>query len=157
MGILLANWLISKQGELKKYDGLDLIGLGLMAASAIQQIGVVMAGGGQQFGWKSVQIPKELLGALFFLLSFVWLWRLEREYRTFTWYRYRRTQARSGFIYGAYHFLFGCVVIGLSLVPKLDLVNLLTGVGLTLIGVFFIYWRSGRTITHDVKSLIRKS
>lgn len=152
VGVILADLLLSHQGELKTYEGLDLLALGLAAAGPIWQLGLVFSGH-ISFVWR---LPKELLLALVFLLFFVWLLRLEREYRTFLWYRYRRTQAKSGFIFGAYLFLLGLVTVAASLVPKFISADLISGGLYMLSGGIFIYWRSGRVLSHDVKSLIKK-
>ncbi len=157
LGVVLASFLLSRQGELKFYEGLDLSGLGLMAALAIEQIGVVIAGAGEGVKLGSLGLaPKELGSALVFLLCFVWLWRLEREYRTFNWYRYRRTQARSGFVFGMYLVFLGLTLALFSFVPKLAEMTLILGIASLVLGAIFIYWRSGRVLAHDVKTLIKK-
>lgn len=144
VGVYLANLLLSYSGELKLYEGLDISFLGVAAGAAIGQIGLVF-GREVSLVW---QVPKELLLGLIFLVFFVWLWRLEREYRTFGWYRYRKTQAKSGFIFGLFLILFG-IAIGLF-------GQLIFGILMLIFGVVLIYHRSGRMISVDIRSLIKK-
>ncbi|MBI1872137.1 hypothetical protein HYS10_01825, partial [Candidatus Collierbacteria bacterium] len=118
--------------------------LGLAAAAAIGQVGLIF-GGEVSLVW---QLPKGLLLGLILLVCFVWLWRLEREYRTFEWYRYRKTQARSGFIFGSFLILFG-VAIGVF-------GQFVLGILMLILGVIFIYYRSGRTLSIDIRNLIKK-
>lgn len=144
IGVVLANVLLSYIRELKPYEGLDLSSLGLAAGSAIGQIGLIF-GGEVSLLW---QIPKGLLLGLIFLVCFVWLYRLEREYRTFEWYRYRKTQARSGFIFGSFLVLFG-ISIGIFFQPVL-------GILMFIFGIILIYYRSGRVFAVDIRNLIKK-
>lgn len=140
VGLVLGLGLLSRRGEVKLSDGLDLAGLGLSGAIAFERLGRVFSGQVTLvFG-----VPGELLQAFLFLFIFVWLWRLEGEYRTFEWYRFRRTQAKSGFIFGSFLFLSG-IVIGFN--------SLLLGAASVLVGVGVVYWQSGRSLGYDVKLL----
>ncbi|OGD71999.1 hypothetical protein A3A84_02440 [Candidatus Collierbacteria bacterium RIFCSPLOWO2_01_FULL_50_23] len=140
VGLFLGITLLARRGEIKFYEGLDLASLGLPGAIAFERLGRVFAGlGSLVFG-----VPLELLQALFFLLIFVWLWRLESEYRTFGWYRFRKTQARPGFICGAFLFFSG-LVIATSALPF--------GLASVFLGLMLIYRQSGRSLAHDVKLL----
>lgn len=152
LGIVLADLLLSYRGEIKTYEGLDLLGLGFPAAASIWYLGLVFSGH-ISFVW---HLPKELLLALCFLVAFVWLWKMEREYRTFEWYRFRKTQARSGFIFGAFLCFLGLILVASSLVVKINVVDLGIGAMFIVFGCVFVYWRSGRSLSHDVKALIKK-
>ena len=141
VGLVLAVAILARREEIKSYEGLDLLGLGLPGAMAFERLGRVFSGE-VRLVW---QLPVELLQALVWLLVFVWLWRLEKEYRTFSWYRFRRTQARPGFIFGSFLFLSGLVMM-LSNSWPLGLFGL-------ILGAIIIYGRSGRSLSHDVKLL----
>ena len=141
IGLVLAVTILARREEIKSYEGLDLLGLGLPGAMAFERLGRVFSGE-VRLVW---QLPVELLQALVWLLVFVWLWRLEKEYRTFSWYRFRRTQARPGFIFGSFLFLSGLVMM-LSNSWPLGLFGL-------ILGAIIIYGRSGRSLSHDVKLL----
>lgn len=140
VGLVVGLSLLSRRGEVKLSDGLDLSGLGLSGAIAFERLGRVFSGKiTLVFG-----VPMEILQAFLFLLIFVWLWRLEGEYRTFGWYRFRKTQAKSGFIFGSFLFLSG-IVVGFN--------NLLLGVASVLAGIVVVYNQSGRSLNQDVKLL----
>lgn len=146
-GLVLAVAFLAKRQEIKFYEGLDLVGLGLPAAVAFERIGRVLAGQTTLF----LGAPKELLQAFLYLLVFVWLWKAEREYRTFEWYRFRRTQARPGFVFGAFLFLSG-IITGISyILPSVNFYYLVLGGASLIAGIALIYSRSGRSLSHDVK------
>ena len=79
IGLVVAVFILARREEIKYYEGLDLLGLGLPGAMAFERLGRVFSGE-IHLVW---QLPMELLQALVLLLVFVWLWRLEKEYRTF--------------------------------------------------------------------------
>ena len=140
VGLVVGLGILSRRGEVKLSDGLDLSGLGLSGAIAFERLGRVFSGQvSLVFG-----IPGEILQAFLFLLIFVWLWKLEGEYRTFEWYRFRKTQARSGFIFGSFLFLSG-MVIAFS--------DFFLGIGSVLVGIIVVYHQSGRNLNYDVKLL----
>lgn len=140
VGLVVGLSLLSRRGEVKLSDGLDLSGLGLSGAIAFERLGRVFSGQVTLV----LGVPGEILQAFLFLLIFVLLWKLEGEYRTFEWYRFRKTQAKSGFIFGAFLFLSG-IVIGFN--------SLLLGVASVLVGTLVVYWQSGRSLDYDVKLL----
>ena len=149
IGLVLAVTILARREEIKSYEGLDLLGLGLPGAMAFERLGRVFSGE-VRLVW---QLPVELLQALVWLLVFVWLWRLEKEYRTFSWYRFRRTQARPGFIFGSFLFLSGLVTILSNSWPFFKLPALAFGFFELILGTIIIYLRSGRSLIHDVKLL----
>lgn len=137
VGLVLGLIWLSRRGEVKLSDGLDLSGLGLSGAIAFERLGRVFSGQVTLlFG-----APVESFQALLFLLIFIWLWKLEGEYRTFEWYRFRKAQAKSGFIFGAFLFLSG-IVIGFN--------SFLLGVASALVGMVVVYWQSGRSLKHEI-------
>jgi hypothetical protein len=83
---------------------------------------------------------------------FVWLWRLEGEYRTFEWYRGNKNQARTGLISGL-------ALVGIGLFSMiLDGFVLSNSIGysvLIILGVLLIYTRSGHNLTEDIRSLTK--
>jgi len=151
VGVVLAVLLLSYSGVVKKHEALDLIGLGLPSAMAIGEAGLVF-GGSATLVW---QLPREILMALLFLLGFVWLWRLEGEYRTFEWYRYRKTQAKSGFIFGSFLVLSGLVIGGFGVISG-RVGELIIGGLMVILGAAYVYRRSGRSLSTDLSNLIKK-
>lgn len=149
IGLVFAVWWLGRRGEVKLFEGLDLVGLGLPGAMAFERLGRIFSGDTDLvFG-----VPLAIFQAFVFLLIFVWLWRLEPEYRTFGWYRFRRTQARNGFIFGAFLFLSGWEIMLTNLWPGFDAMAILLGISSILLGTIFVYYRSGRSLEHDVKLL----
>ncbi len=149
VGLILACVILYRREEIKFFEGLDLLGLGLSGGAAFERLGRVFSGEVNLI-WR---LPVELLQALAFLLIFVWLWRLEKDYRTFGWYRFRKTQAKPGFIFGAYLFFSGVVFVASSLWPTPFIYNLILGSASLVGGVGVIYSQSGRSLAHDVKLL----
>ena len=140
VGLVVGLGILSRRGEVKLSDGVDLSGLGLSGAMAFERLGRVFSGRiTLVFG-----APLEIFQAFLFLLIFVWLWKLEGEYRTFDWYRFRKTQAKSGFVFGSFLFLSG-IVVGFS--------SLLLGGVSVLVGMIVVYCQSGRSLSYDVKLL----
>lgn len=150
LGLILAVAVLARREEIKYYEGLDLLGLGLPGAMALERLGRVFSGEVRRLVW---QLPIELFQALVLLVVFVWLWRLEREYRTFSWYRFRRTQARHGFIFGSFLFLSGWVMILSNSWPVFKAGPLALGFAGVVLGTVIVYRRSGRSLVHDVKLL----
>lgn len=152
LGLSIANKIMAKKSEVKTYEGLDLIGLALPAGMALERIGRVLSGEVHLV----MNVPIELFEALLFLVIFVWLWKLEKEYRTFEWYRYRKTQARPGFIFGMFLVLGGLGFIVTGVYPKLIAVQVIQGVIGLIAGIVTLYRRSGRALSHDLSILIKK-
>lgn len=149
VGVILAVALLSRREEIKFYEGMDLMALGLSGASSFERLGRVFSGRVNLV----LGLPVELLQALAFLLIFVWLWRLEKDYRTFDWYRFRKTQAKPGFIFGAYLLLTGFLVLASSVWPTLSIYGLILGGTGLAGGIVVVYSQSGRSLAHDVKLL----
>lgn len=149
IGLVFGVGLLSRRGEIKFFDGVDLLGLGLPGAIAFERLGRVFSGQASLvFG-----LPIEIFQAFLFLVIFVWLWKLEGEYRTFEWYRFRKTQAKSGFIFGSFLFLSGLVIAASHVWPKLNLSALVFGLVSILLGMMVVYRQSGRSLAYDVKLL----
>jgi hypothetical protein len=147
VGIFLATMIIARKTKGKIFDLLDLVTLGLSAgipivyaANGVLSTEQIMVGGVMSSG---------LIKGLLFSLWFVFLWRLEGEYRTFEWYRFRKTQARAGFVTGGFLFGLGLVNGGM---------DLLIGEGLSwwqlvlvVAGMMVVYIRSERKLVKDLR------
>lgn len=147
LGLVIAVIFLTKRGEIRLFEGLDLLGLGLPGAIAFERLGVVLALESRAV----LGIPVEILQAFLFLIIFVWLWKLEREYRTLEWYRFRKTQAKPGFIFGAFLFLSGFLIVGSSIWPVMSLSEIIIGSLSVLSGIVVVYRQSGRSLAYDVK------
>jgi phosphatidylglycerol:prolipoprotein diacylglycerol transferase len=96
--------------------------------------------------------PVQLYAALIYLIFFFILWRLERVYRTFLWYRENRRTAQTGFVFAAFCIGYGFIGLGLSFVSPAAFVLFGFPVDLIIyaLSVFYgmgvMYVRSGRSL-----------
>lgn len=152
LGVFLAAMIVARKVKAELFDWLDMVSLAVASALPIVEAGrLVMKQGGLLWG----VIPEMLLRAVLLLGLFWGLWRLEKEYRTFEWYRHKRTQANTGFITGVLLAGYGLfkVIILLLLGANGQWNNLWIGLVLMLTGGGLIYWRSGRGVSES-KGLI---
>ncbi len=145
LGLLIATSIVVRKTKQKMFDWLDLVSLGLAAALPVVEAGRLVIGHG---GMLMKVVPEMVLRAGLLLGLFWILWKLEKEYRTFDWYRNNKTQARTGFVtaglvlgYGVFEILM-VLLVGI----KGNWTGLWTGLGLILIGVSILYFRSGRKL-----------
>ena len=96
----------------------------------------------------------ETLKGLFLALWFFFLWWAESEYRTFEWYRFRKTQAKTGFVTGAFVFGFGMINLIADLLVKRP-AGWYVYLSMVVAGVLVVYIRSGRKLEKDW-GLLRK-
>lgn len=130
---------------------LDLISLGLVSGLVFGKLGVFMSGGGGVWF-----LP--LIEAVAFFILFLWMFWLDGNYRTISWYRAGKTYAQTGFLWfwlltwtGLIELVseFGKLPIGqFGLSRGVDIAVLLTG----LIG---LYVRSGRNLKQDYQALLK--
>lgn len=138
LGVLVGVLIMVKNLKKGLYDWLDLVSLGLSAGTPIVYVALgVLSVESAVVGVMAVETVKGLFLALWFLF----LWWVEGEYRTFEWYRFRKTQARTGFVTGMFLIGFG-------------LANL--NAGLVVVGALVVYIRSERRIKKDLKLLYKK-
>ncbi|MFZ3069424.1 MAG: prolipoprotein diacylglyceryl transferase family protein [Microgenomates group bacterium] len=146
LGIALGLWLCLRKIKVKFMDWFDLTVLGISAGTAIFLAGLAILA----FMWQYIVL------ALVYLIVFIYFWNVEERYRTFAWYRNNKTSARSGFVAGFSISLWGL----LFLVEKILTGNYSWTVGLWsgilfVGGLVLVYIRSGRTITEDLKNILK--
>ncbi len=154
LGLIGGAVLFSKKGEVKLYEALDVMVLAFFGAVPIERVGVVLHGGNLNH---FLLVPVAIWQGLICLVAFVFLWHLEYEYRTFDWYRNKRTQAKAGFISGL-----GLILmptwLGLSMIGgKINLPMIISLVISIICGLLVIYSRSGRRLFNPIKLLKRGS
>ena len=139
---MIGLWLCLRRVKGKFLDWFDYLSLGISSAVAVFYAGLAVIG----FMW---QLP--VLSVLY-LGGFIYFWNVEKKYRTYEWYRYKKTSARSGFIGGfsiaLWGLLFGVekiLIDGLSWQYGLWSGILFVG------GLILVYIRSGRTVADDIK------
>ena len=148
-GVFAGVLLGLKKGKKDLFNLLDLASLGLSAGIPIVYAASgALSAGPMASGVISAGIVKGLLLALWFFF----LWWVEGEYRTFEWYRFRKTQARAGFISGVFMFGFGLI----NLIVELWFgSNSLWPVyaGIVVVGLLVVYIRSERRVKKDLELL----
>ena len=148
LGLLIATTIVVRKTKQKMFDWLDLVSLALAATLPVVEAGRLVIGHG---GLLMGVVPEMGLRAGLLLSLFWILWKLEKEYRTYDWYRNNKTQANTGFVtaglilgYGVFEILM-VLLVGI----KGNWIDLWTGLGLVLIGGAILYFRSGRKLLED--------
>ena len=141
VGILLGLFLAVRKLKVKYVDLLDMCVLGLLGGLPIYFSGLCFI----QFKWFYLAV------AIVMAFIFLFFWKAENDYRTYGWYRNKKTHAKSGFIAGS-----GIVVFGLlNLISQVwlgrQLIEMVLGGFLIVGGSVLVYIRSGRTVKEDIK------
>lgn len=144
LGSLLALMVVLVRRKEEIFDWLDMVSLGLAAGIPI----VYAARGLLGYGGLAMGLAMSLW--------FVYLWWVEGEYRTFEWYRYRKTQAKTGFITGMLVFGWGGISLLLGGILR-DLSLWPVDVSLVVLGPVLVYIRSGRSLNKDLGDLVSNS
>jgi hypothetical protein len=94
--------------------------------------------------------------AFVFLVVFIYFWNVEKRYRTFGWYRSKKTSARSGFITGFLISLLGLFYLAEKILLSAFVwqVGVWSGV-LFVGGLVLVYIRSGRTVSDDINTIFK--
>ena len=146
LGIVLSVYIMNKKTKQRFFDWFDFAMLGVVAAMPVYFAGLVLS----NFSWLSVG------GALVSLVVFVFLWRAEMSYRTYEWYRNKRTQARSGFIGGTALSFYGLTHLTLQFFSlDKNIVSIMANFLLFVGGWVMVYSRSGRNLPDDLKFITR--
>lgn len=142
LGLALGVFLTTRRIKGKFMDWLDLACLGVSSGMAIFYIGLA----GLSFSWK------DLLFGFLYLSLFVYFWKMADNYRTLSWYRGKKTSARSGLISGFSISAWGILAVAEEILsPKSGSLMIVWGVILLIWGVVLVYIRSGRTWSDDIK------
>ena len=146
IGMGIGIWLTLKKSNGKLVDWLDYLAIGVSAGMSVFFAGLALI----TFVWQFALL------AVLYLLAFIYFWRIEYRYRTFSWYRYNKTSAKSGLILGLSIAFWGV----LFLTEKILLSSFSWRVGLwagmlLVGGQILVYIRSGRTIKDDLKIIFK--
>ncbi len=140
LGFLLAVVHSVRKRKGKVYDYLDLFFLGYFFGVSVLWVFMSLV----SFNWQNL-----LVGLLSLLVSF-WLWKAEKTYRFFDWYKGSKTYARTGFV-----FCSGIMAVGLLYLVELGIYSVKNaysyglGIALFVIGLALLYARSGRILEDD--------
>ena len=141
VGLLLGLYLATKDIKAKYMDWLDLVMLGFLGGLPIYFVGLSFI----SFKWHF------LVASLVLAFIFSFAWKAENEYRTYSWYRYKKTQAKSGFLSGFGIIVFGLVNLLSQFWGQKSVVDIIFGSILIVTGIVLVYIRSGRTLREDIK------
>lgn len=170
IGGLLAVWFMARRRRWEFFSITDAVVTGLSLAQTIGWLGAFFAGQGTgrqlgRFGVlfpgsEAARFPSQLLWVVGWFLVFVFLWRVEERYRTFDWYRGKRTEARPGFLTFSYLAGFGVLLGLISQTMEARVywmgISLASWVGMLAVAaaVVGLYWRSGRELTVDGRAMM---
>lgn len=167
VGLFVGALVLFKSSEKRKWDAFEIAdfgAIGISCATAIISLGTFVNGSafgnptslliGLTFpGVFDKRHPTQLYATVLFLLLFVILWKLERVYRTFLWYRENRRTAQSGFVFAVFCIGFGIITAGMIMVQPASVqffsvpIDPIIGVLSIFTGLFTLFVRSGRTFT----------
>jgi hypothetical protein len=146
VGVALGLWLSLRKIKEKFLDWSDLMSLGVLSGASIFFAGLAI----MAFMWQFVVL------AFLFLGAFVYFWNVEGRYRTFDWYRNKKTSARSGFISGFSIALTGLLFLAEKLLTGSFVWQVGVWVGVLFVGgLVLVYIRSGRTVADDIKIIFK--
>lgn len=154
----------AKDEDKDGYELMDWAAIGAAVTIGIGRIGSLLNGSsaGIESSWGVMmgdekRLPVQLVEAILFGLLAAALWRMERKYRTYEWYRAGKSGAKSGFLSGAFLIGAGVIVLISGFVRDEETVFL----GLKLIqwmamaaiaaGGAILYYRSGRDVAEDLR------
>lgn len=145
-GLLLGLWLCLRKTKEKFLDWLDFVFLGVSAGTAVFFAGLTIIG----FLWQL------LLLSFLYLFIFIYFWRIEKKYRTYEWYRFNKTSAKSGFITGFSIAMWG-ILLGIEkiLMGGVGWEDILRSGVLFVGGLVLVYIRSGRVASDDIKNFVK--
>lgn len=166
VGLLFASLVLIRQARKHKWDTFELLDFWILAVTTsfvFLYLGFFFDGTGMGtpttlptgITFPSVvepHHPVQLYAAVFFALLSWYLWRVEKNYRMFVWYRASKTGAETGFLLGMFSVVTGFFFTLLSFITPAQLVfasiawDFLAFVLLTLFGFIVLFVRSGRTL-----------
>ena len=148
VGLVLVTRLVTKKSEHKFFDWMDLISLGVIGSMSIFFAGMTLL----TFSWQIMVL------SVVSLLVFIYLWKAEREYRKYDWYKKRKTEARSGFLTGTSLAYYGLVAVAVGLITVPRTFWVIAGNAILFVaGIVLVYIRSGRQLQEDLKFIFKNA
>lgn len=172
LGGLVGLILITKNRKVNLFEWLDIGSLGLVLGLSIgrlaallngSSVGIAVPMGISVNGIDGKVLPIQAAEVLVLVILFVVLWRLERSYRTISWYRAGKSYSKSGFLWFMSLIWVGVLFLATSFgYQKLNgnyeqLLNRAFAVLSFVVGVVGLYTRSGRNLRSDFGFLFRKN
>lgn len=164
---VLALWLMAERKRWDFFAASDVAVTGLSLAQAIGYLGAFFAGfavgressvlGVKFVGYDNPRLPVQILWSIGLFLIFYFLYRVEERYRTFDWYRGKRSAAQDGFLTFSYLIFYGLLLFLLSFFIDVSLylagipIEYFTALVFLISGIVGLYWRSGRRLKNDLE------
>lgn len=146
LGIAGGVFFLTKRIKARFWDWFDLVCLGVLSGGAVFEAGLFFMS----------HLRVYLVQAVVYLLVFSWFWLVEDKYRTYGWYRGKRTSSRSGLISGLSLSFWGASFLGEKIgLGEWGLWSLVWGVIVLVGGLVLVYIRSGRTASEDIKNILK--
>lgn len=166
VGVVMATILISKSNEWEEWKILDLLAMPMALVISISYIGLFFRGANPGTPSNIIGVaypefpypvfPIDLLGFLWFFVTYLLIRRIRANFRFYGWYKYNNTVARDGLPFLIFVLMSGVYygIRGLVESNKVLLLGYPVMVAwfafLTVASICMIYTRSGRSVREDV-------
>ena len=166
----VALWVVSKRKSWEFFTVSDIAVTGLSLGQTLGWIGAFFSGFGsgkvvRRFGVRfvgeeSLKFPLQIVWVFFFLVLFIILWKVENRYRTFEWYRSKRSVVQTGFLTFTYLIAYGVFLLAVASFGSSSVylyqipLSAIFGWVFLVIGVVGLYLRSGRVMAHDSNQVL---
>jgi len=171
IGVVVASFYLHQFAVKKKWDLFEVLDFWVTSISlglSINFLGLFFEGVGYGYStnmpWGVVfpqlidpHHPVQLYTALFYLLLYFYLSRVEYSYRTFAWYRHGKKTAQTGFLTSTFLILIATFNFFVSFLRPASIifydlnVDLVISLVIFISGLFLLYARSGRPLPLPVK------
>lgn len=157
LGGVVALVVLNRFSKWDLFEWLDIAALGLALGLSVGRVASLLNGSNVGRKLWFGNLPTQLLETLFLFLVFIWLWKTEPNYRTFSWYRGGKSSAKSGFLWFMSLICFGVIFIVSSFgYQSRTVMSVVWPILCLLAGSIGIYWRSGRSLIHSFRKLLKR-
>lgn len=171
VGIAVASFYLHRFAVKKKWDSFEVLDFWVTSVSiglAINFVGMFFDGVGYGYPtslpWGVVfpqlidpHHPTQLYTALFYFITYFYLSKVEYSYRTFSWYRYGKKTAQTGFLVSVFLILVAIHGFVISFFKPASFeffgfnIDMILSAALFIAGIFMLYARSGRPLPLPIK------
>lgn len=154
---------IASRNKWDQYEVLDFWVTSISLGLSIYYVGTFFDGTGYGFGtslpWGVVfpqlvepHHPVQMYFSLFYILLYVYLFKVEYSYRTFLWYRHGKKTAQTGFLTSSFLIAVGLFTIFMAFLKPATIefvginLDMVIGFITAFFGMSILYSRSGRSI-----------
>jgi phosphatidylglycerol---prolipoprotein diacylglyceryl transferase len=171
IGLIVASFYLYRFALIKKWDLFEVLDFWVTSISlglAINFLGLFFEGVGYGYPtnmpWGIIfpqlidpHHPVQLYTAIFYLLLYFYLSRVEYSYRTFAWYRHGKKTAQTGFLTSTFLILIAIFNLFVSFLRPVSIsfygfnLDLLLSISIFIVGLSLLYYRSGRPVPLPIK------